>query len=151
MYSTITLHKQDGATYRGPLKAYDVRRGGEFVGTLQTWGRTWEVYDAGYNQVASHTTIKAATRVAGRLLVDTLPDVPPLIILPPLGTAECPACDGYGYFDGGDDDDPAPVGCLACGGAGEVNVCAGCGTVPQVVNGREHCHCAAFTEWEVAA
>ncbi len=28
--------------------------------------------------------------------------------------------------------DPTPIGCLACGGTGEVDVCAGCGTAPHL-------------------
>lgn len=64
----ITIRKQDGANYRRPIKVYDVTRDGEVVGTLQTWGKTWEVFDAYLNQVASHTTIKAAVRVAARAL-----------------------------------------------------------------------------------
>ncbi len=64
----IKILKQDGANYRRPLKAYDVTRNGEVVGTLQTWGKTWQVYDAMLNQVTSHTTIKAAVRVAARVL-----------------------------------------------------------------------------------
>jgi len=57
--------------------------------------------------------------------------------LPPLTVVPCGKCDGRG-----DDDDPAPIGCLTCGGTGEVEVCAGCGAVPAVVNGVERCHCA---------
>ena len=64
----ITVCKQDGANYRRPLKAYDLTRNGEVVGTVQTWGVTWEVFDRYLNRVASHTTIKAAVRVAGRVL-----------------------------------------------------------------------------------
>ena len=41
----ITLVKQPGHSARNPLKAYDVTRDGEQVGTLQTWGTVWEVYD----------------------------------------------------------------------------------------------------------
>ncbi len=65
--------------------------------------------------------------------------------LPPLTVVSCEACNGEGYFDHDDD----PSGCLACGATGEALVCAGCGTVPAVVNGVESCHCAI--EWEVAA
>ena len=65
---SIILRKQDGASYRSPLKVYDVTRNGEVVGTVQTWGVTWEVFDAAFNRVAKHTTIKAAVRVAGRVL-----------------------------------------------------------------------------------
>lgn len=64
----ITVRKQAGANYRRPIKAYDVTRDGKVIGTLQTWGRTWQVFDAYLNEVASHTTIKAAVRVAGRVL-----------------------------------------------------------------------------------
>ncbi len=68
MNSTITVCKQENADYRRPIKAYDIVRGAEIVGTLQTWGKTWQVFDAYLNQVASHTTIRAAVRVAGRVL-----------------------------------------------------------------------------------
>ena len=64
----ITIQKQPGSSYHGPLKAYDVTRNGKQVGTLQTWGTVWEVYDINLCQVAKHTTIKAAVRVAGRVL-----------------------------------------------------------------------------------
>lgn len=74
-----------------------------------------------------------------------------LLNLPDLTITECDKCDGYGYFDYGDDDDPTPIGCLACNGTGEMEVCAGCGSVPQVVNGRETCHCAVSVDWEWAA
>ena len=36
MNDTITFHKQDGASYRTPIKAYDLGRNGVAVGTLQT-------------------------------------------------------------------------------------------------------------------
>ena len=68
MNNTITLNKQDGANYRNPVKAYDLMRGAEVVGTLQTWGTVWEVLDATFNLISKHTTIKAAVRVAGRAL-----------------------------------------------------------------------------------
>ena len=64
----IIVRKQAGVNYRRPIKCYDVTRDGEVVGTLQTWGKTWQVLDARLNEVASHTTIKAAVRVAGRVL-----------------------------------------------------------------------------------
>ncbi len=64
----ITLHKQPGASYRSPIKAYDLERNGETVGTLQTWGTVWEVLDTAFNLVSKHTTIKAAVRVASRAL-----------------------------------------------------------------------------------
>ena len=65
---SISLVKQPGHSSRSPLKAYDVTRNGETVGTLQTWGTSWEVYDVSMCQVSRHSTIKAAVRVAGRLL-----------------------------------------------------------------------------------
>ncbi len=68
MNNTITLHKQDGASYRTPVKAYDLMRGAEVVGCLQTWGTVWEVFDSAFNLVSKHSTIKAAVRVAGRAL-----------------------------------------------------------------------------------
>lgn len=64
----ITVRKQAGANYRRPIKVYDLERDGEVVGTLQTWGRTWDVLDAVLNKVSSHTTIRAAVRVAGKVL-----------------------------------------------------------------------------------
>ena len=64
----ITLRKQDGFNSRNPLKGYDVLRNGEVVGALTTWGGAWEVFDATLNRVAKHTTIKAAMRVAGKVL-----------------------------------------------------------------------------------
>ena len=73
----------------------------------------------------------------------------PFTLLPDLSVTECDKCDGYGFFDYGDDDDPAPIGCLACGGTGEMDVCAGCGCIPTVINGVESCHCAI--DWKVAA
>ncbi len=64
----ITIRKQSGASYARPVKAYDVKRNGVTVGTLQTWGTSWDVLDDAMNQVSSHTTIKAAVRVASRAL-----------------------------------------------------------------------------------
>lgn len=64
----VTVRKQQGVNYRRPIKVYDVIRDGEVVGILQTWGATRQVFDVGFKQVASHTTIKAAVRVAARVL-----------------------------------------------------------------------------------
>ena len=64
----ITLNKIAGASYRTPVKAYDLERNGVTVGTLQTWGTVWEVLDSAFNLVSKHTTIKAAVRVAARAL-----------------------------------------------------------------------------------
>ncbi len=64
----ITIRKQPGASYARPVKAYDMKRNGVTVGTLKTWGTTWDVLDAFLNKVSSHTTIKAAVRVASRAL-----------------------------------------------------------------------------------
>ncbi len=52
MQNTITLHKQDGASYRTPIKAYDLVRGSDIVGSLQTWGTVWEVLDTAFNLVS---------------------------------------------------------------------------------------------------
>ncbi len=64
----ITIRKQPGTSYAHPVKAYDLERNGVTVGTLQTWGTSWEVLDAAMNEVSRHTTIKAAVRVASRAL-----------------------------------------------------------------------------------
>ena len=64
----LTIRKTEGFSSRNPIKVYDLERDGVSVGTLQTWGREWDVFDAVLNKVASHTTIKAAVRVAGRVL-----------------------------------------------------------------------------------
>ena len=64
----ITLNKIAGASYKTPVKAYDLVRGSEIVGTLQTWGTVWEIFDSTFNLVPKHTTIKAAVRVATRVL-----------------------------------------------------------------------------------
>ena len=64
----ITIRKQPGANYHRPMKSYDVERGGVTVGTLQTWGTSWDVLDDAMNQVSRHTAIKAAVRVASRAL-----------------------------------------------------------------------------------
>ncbi len=64
----ITVRKQPGTSYTRPVKAYDLERSGVTVGTLQTWGTTWDVLDDAMNQVSRHTTIKAAVRVASRAL-----------------------------------------------------------------------------------
>ena len=66
----ITLHKQPGASYRAhAFKVYDVTRNGEVVGTVESdFGMGWNVKDAALNRVSRHTTIKAAVRVAGRVL-----------------------------------------------------------------------------------
>lgn len=66
----ITLHKQPGENYdRCPFKVYDARRNGEVVGTVgqDLWGK-WSVLTADYTLVSRHTTIKAAARVAARVL-----------------------------------------------------------------------------------
>lgn len=63
--------------------------------------------------------------------------------------APCEACGGDGYTltlkgvgrDGLPDETPRR--CEICGGAGEVEVCSGCLTAPQVVGGLELCGCIA--------
>jgi hypothetical protein len=66
----ITLSKIAGEIYKpGSFKVYEARRNGEVVGTIaqDLWNK-WEVVDANFNRVSHHTTIKAAVRVAGRVL-----------------------------------------------------------------------------------
>ncbi len=66
----ITLHKQPGESYaRQAFKVYDARRNGEVVGTVgqDLWGK-WSLLTSDYTLVSRHTTIKAAVRVAGRVL-----------------------------------------------------------------------------------
>jgi hypothetical protein len=66
----ITLSKITGASYKPhSFKMYEARRNGEVVGTVaQNLWNKWEVVDANFNRVSHHTTIKAAVRVAGRVL-----------------------------------------------------------------------------------
>jgi hypothetical protein len=66
----ITLSKIAGESYKAhSFKAYEARRNGEVVGTIaQNLWNKWEVVDANFNRVSHHTTIKAAVRVAGRVL-----------------------------------------------------------------------------------
>jgi RecJ-like exonuclease len=126
----ITLHKIAGERYdRLSFKVYEARRDGETVGTiaLNLWNK-WEVVTPDFQTVSQHTTIKAAVRVADRALTA------PLTVIP------CSMCDGVGGWDG--DDTDSGCACIACGGTGNAEVCAGCGTVPTVRNGLESCHCA---------
>ena len=66
----ITLHKLTGESYKtNSFKVYDARKGGVTVGTIaQDFGQRWEVVNANFERVSLHTTIKAAVRVAGRVL-----------------------------------------------------------------------------------
>ncbi len=66
----ITLSKIAGESYKPhSFKMYEARRNGEVVGTIaqDLWNK-WEVVDTNFNRVSHHTTIKAAVRVAGRVL-----------------------------------------------------------------------------------
>jgi hypothetical protein len=66
----ITLSKIAGERYDSrSFKAYEARRNGEVVGTIaqDLWNK-WEVVDTSFNRISHHTTIKAAVRVAGRVL-----------------------------------------------------------------------------------
>lgn len=69
--------------------------------------------------------------------------------LPELTTMSCDACggDGYALLLAGDAGDGLPAEyrspCPGCGGAGELEVCSGCLTVPEVVGGLETCGCVA--------
>jgi hypothetical protein len=66
----ITLQKIAGERYdRLSFKSYEARRGGEVVGTVaQDYSGKWEVVTANFILVSRHSTIKAAVRVAGRVL-----------------------------------------------------------------------------------
>ncbi len=66
----ITLSKIAGESYKPhSFKMYEACRNGEVVGTVaQDLGYKWEVVTADFNLVSKHTTIKAAARVAARVL-----------------------------------------------------------------------------------
>lgn len=66
----ITLSKIAGESYKPhSFKMYEARRNGEVVGTVaQDLGYKWEVVTPGFQLLSRHTTIKAAVRVAGRVL-----------------------------------------------------------------------------------
>jgi hypothetical protein len=66
----ITLSKITGESYKPhSFKSYEARRNGEVVGTVaQDLGGKWEVVTPDFRLVSKHTTIKAAVRVAGRVL-----------------------------------------------------------------------------------
>lgn len=66
----ITLHRQPSESYgKGRFKVYDAKRNGKIVGTVEQdlYGK-WAVVDTNFNRYSHHTTIKAAVRVAGRVL-----------------------------------------------------------------------------------
>ena len=66
----ITLSKITGESYKPhSFKMYEARRNGEIIGTVaQDLGGKWEVVTPDFNLASKHTTIKAAVRVAGRVL-----------------------------------------------------------------------------------
>jgi hypothetical protein len=66
----ITLSKIPGARYDSrSFKSYEARKGSEIVGTIaQDYTGRWEVVTPDFTLVSRHTTIKAAARVAGRVL-----------------------------------------------------------------------------------
>ncbi len=66
----ITLSKITGETYKPhSFKMYKACRNGEVVGTVaQDLACNWEVVTADFKLVSTHTTIKAAARVAARVL-----------------------------------------------------------------------------------
>jgi hypothetical protein len=66
----ITLQKIAGERYDSrSFKCYEAHRNGEVVGTVaQDLGGKWEVVTPDFQLVSRHTTIKAAVRVAGRVL-----------------------------------------------------------------------------------
>lgn len=67
---SITLNKISGESYKpNSYKVYEAKRGDKTVGTIsQDFGMRWEVVNADFERVSLHTTIKAAVRVAGRVL-----------------------------------------------------------------------------------
>jgi hypothetical protein len=66
----ITLSKITGESYKThAFKTYEARRHGAVVGTVaQDLGGKWEVVTPDFTLLSKHTTIKAAVRVAGRVL-----------------------------------------------------------------------------------
>jgi hypothetical protein len=66
----ITLSKVPGERYDSrSFKSYKAHRNGEVVGTVaQDLGGKWEVVTPDFQLVSRHTTIKAAVRVAERVL-----------------------------------------------------------------------------------
>jgi hypothetical protein len=66
----ITLSKIAGESYKPySFKTYEARRNGEVVGSVaQDYSGKWEVVTLDFNLISTHTTIKAAVRVAGRVL-----------------------------------------------------------------------------------
>jgi len=66
----ITLNKVAGESYKPySFKMYEARRNGEVVGTVaQDLGYKWEVVTSDFRLVSRHSTIKAAVRVAERVL-----------------------------------------------------------------------------------
>jgi hypothetical protein len=68
---SITLSKVPGVPYTAhSFKTYEAHRNGECVGYLaQDCGSRWEVVDRNFNLISKHTTIKAAVRVARKVLV----------------------------------------------------------------------------------
>lgn len=67
---SIKLQKVPGERYDArSFKRYEAFRNGEVIGTVaQDLGGRWEVITPNFNLVSSHTTIKAAARVAGKVL-----------------------------------------------------------------------------------
>jgi hypothetical protein len=66
----ITLSKIPGERYDSrSFKSYEAYRNGEVVGTVaQDLGGKWEVVTPDFQLVSRHSTIKAAARVAARVL-----------------------------------------------------------------------------------
>lgn len=67
---SIKLQKVPGERYDArSFKRYDAYRDGRQVGYIaQDLYNKWEVVDDNFNRVSQHTTIKAAARVAGKVL-----------------------------------------------------------------------------------
>lgn len=68
---SITLSKVAGVRYTAhSFKTYEAHRNGEYVGYVaQDYSSKWEVVDRNFNLISKHTTIKAAVRVARKVLV----------------------------------------------------------------------------------
>ena len=64
VFSKIPGERYDAKSF----KTYTVTRAGQNIGTLEQAYKGWEVLNANLERVAKHTTIKAAVRVARKVL-----------------------------------------------------------------------------------
>ena len=63
----------------------------------------------------------------------------PNVELPELVAADCPDCSGDGYV--GQSHSAELQRCDTCDGYGKIDVCSGCGMVPDMKAGLEVCGC----------